>query len=405
MAQYLAETQYVGQSLYPQESTSFYSWYQGPLINLETVITSDDLDANDGPIANQVAVAKILKAYFFWNITDRWGDVPYSEALQGSDDFTPAYDTQEFIYNDLFEELKEATNLMVEGNIEGDIVYGGDMEKWKKFANTVRLLMALRLSEVDSGKAREEFSQALEAGVFTSNDDNLVFEHLADANNENYWYGQVVGRNREWWAITENLVEEMKPVDDPRLPVYANEARATGEFTGMRFGTEEISGTETEDFSLLGSDIHAQDAPVYLVTYAQVLFAIAEAAERDWISEDPEEYYKRAIENSILQWTGSDQGVEEFLTNPEISFDPSRAMEQIATQRWVHLYMFGYEAWSEWRRTGYPDDLVSPSGAEIPTRLSYPDNEAFNNRENYNEAVQRQFGGDDSIYGTVWWDE
>lgn len=90
---------------------------------------------------------------------------------------------------------------------------------------------------------------------------------------------------------------------------------------------------------------------------------------------------------------------------PETSFDPGRAIEQIATQRWVHLYMFGYEAWSEWSKTGYPDDLVLPNGVEIPRRLSYPDNEAFNNRENYNEAVQRQFGGEESIYGTVWWDE
>ncbi|GHA41334.1 hypothetical protein GCM10007103_23460 [Salinimicrobium marinum] len=405
MAQYLAETQYVGQSLYPQESTSFYGWYQGPLMDLETVITSDDLNANEGPVANQVAVAKILKAYYFWNITDRWGDVPYSEALQGSEDFTPAYDTQEFIYNDLFEELKEATGMMVPGNIDGDIIYGGDMEKWEKLGNTIRLLMALRLSEVAPEKASEEFNLAWNAGVMSSNGDNFVFEHLNDANNQNYWYNQVVDQNREWWAITENLVEEMQPVNDPRLPVYANPARATGEFVGMPYGIEEIEGAETEDYSLLGSEIFAQDASIHLVTYAQVLFAVAEAAERSWISEDPEENYNMAVENSILQWTGTSEGAAAFLSNPEISFNSDTALEQIAEQRWVHLYMFGYEAWSEWRRTGYPNDLVTPNGVEIPARLNYPDNEAFNNRENYNQAVERQFGGEESIYGKVWWDE
>lgn len=373
-------------------------------MDLQTVITSDELNGNDGPVANQIAVAKILKAYYFWNITDRWGDVPYSEALQGSDDLTPAYDTQEFIYNDLFEELKEASEMMVSGNIEGDIIYDGEMEQWRKLSNTIRLLMALRLSEVDPERAAEEFNLALNAGVFTSNDDNLVFEHLADANNQNYWYNQVVNQNREWWAITENLVEEMEPVNDPRLPVYADTARATGEYTGLPFGREEISGTETEDYSLLGSDIYAQDAPVYLVTYAQVLFAIAEAAERNWVNEDAENYYNMAIEASIEQWTGSNEGVEDFLNNPEIAFNSERAIEQIATQRWVHLYMFGYEAWSEWRRTGFPNDLVSPNGVEVPTRLSYPDNEAFNNAENYNDAVQRQFEGNETIYGKVWWD-
>lgn len=403
MAQYLAETQYVGVSLYPQQSTSFYSLYEGPLMNLQEVLTSDELSGAQGPVENQRAVAKILKAYFFWSITDRWGDVPYTEALQGLNNFTPQYDTQEFIYNSLFMELKEANDMIVSGNISDDIVYGGDMDKWKKLGNTIRLLMALRLSEVDPGKAGDEFNSALSDGVFTSNDDNLVFNHLTDANNENYWFGQVVNQNREWWALTENLVETMKPVNDPRLPVYGDPARATGEYIGLAFGEEDNIGTE--EFSLLGSNIIAQDAPVFLVTYAQVLFALSEAAEREWINEDAENYYNMAVEASIEQWTGTTEGVDDFLNNPEVAFDADNAIESIATQRWVHLYMHGYEAWAEWRRTGYPDNLVEPGGAAVPARLSYPDNEAFNNEENYNEAVQRQFGGEDSIYGNVWWDE
>lgn len=402
MAQYLAETQYVGASLYPEESTSFYGLYQGPLANLQAVINSEELSANQGPVQNQVAVAKILRTYFYWNITDRWGDVPYSEALKGSENFTPKYDTQEFIYNDLFQELKEADAMIVSGNISDDIIYGGNMDKWKKLGNTIRLLMALRLSEVDPTKAAQEFNEAMNAGVFTSNSDNLVFKHLADANSQNYWYEQVVDRNREWWAVTETLVEKMAPVNDPRLPIYANVARDSGEFVGLKFGEEDNIGTE--EFSLLGSAIFAQDAPVYLVTYAQVLFAMAEAAERNWISGDVESLYNMAIEQSILQWTGTNDGVETFLNNPEITFDESRALEQIGNQRWVHLYMFGYEAWAEWRRTGFPNDLISPNGAEVPNRLSYPDNEAFNNQVNYDEAVQRQFNGQESIYGKVWWD-
>jgi hypothetical protein len=403
MAQYLAETQYVGLSLYPEQSTSFYSYYQGPLMNLQEVIDSDDLSGNQGPVANQKAVAKILRAYFFWNVTDRWGDIPYTEALQGSDNFTPAYDTQEFIYNDLFEELEEASNMIVSGSISDDIIYGGNMSKWQKLGNTIRLLMALRLSEVDPAKGQQEFNAALSAGVFTSNEDNLVFRHLEDANNQNYWFNQVVNQNREWWALSEGLVDIMKPVDDPRLQVYGDPARATGEFTGLRFGEEDEIGTE--EFSLLGADIFAQDAPVYLVTYAQVLFAMAEAAARDWIDGDPEELYNSAVESSMLQWTGSTDGVNEFLDSPEVAFDSNNAIESIAVQRYVHLYMFGYEAWSEWRRTGFPDNLVEPNGAPVPNRLSYPDNESFNNEANYNEAVQRQFGGSESIYGKVWWDE
>lgn len=403
LAQYLAETQYVGVSLYPENSTNFYSWYQGPLMNLQEVIDSDDLSANEGPIDNQKAVAKILRAYFYWNITDRWGDIPYSEALQGSDNFTPAYDTQEFIYNDLFNELEEANAMIVSGSISDDIIYGGDMSKWQKLGNTIRLLMALRLSEVDAARGSAEFNNALDAGVMTSNDDNLVFRHLADANSQNYWFGQIVNQNREWWALTETLVDEMKPVNDPRLEVYGDPARESGEYVGMRYGEEEEIGTE--QYSLLGSDIFAQDAPVYLVTYAQVLFAIAEAAERGWVEEDTEEYYNMAVEQSIIQWTGSNDGVDALLSTEQVAFDESMAIEKIARQRWVHLYMFGYEAWSEWRRTGFPDNFVEPNGVEVPTRLSYPDNEAFNNEANYNEAVERQFDGNDNIHGRVWWDQ
>lgn len=403
MSQYLAETQYVGTSLYPQQSTSFYGWYQGPLADLEAVLTSDNLSATEGPIDNQLAVAKILKAYFYWNITDRWGDVPYSEALQGQENFTPVYDSQQSIYTDLFAELKEASNMIVSGDLSNDIIYDGDVNKWKKLSNTIRMLMALRLSEVDAATAKAEFVSAVNDGVFTSNDDNLFFQHLAEANNQNYWYGQIVNQNREWWALTESLVAEMKPVNDPRLPVYGNPARNSGEYVGLPFGEEENIGTE--EYSLLGDDIHAQDAPVYLVTYAQVLFAMAEASELGWIGNDTQSLYESAIENSILQWTGSTDAVADFMMESGIAFDDSMAIEQIATQRWVHLFMFGYEAWAEWRRTGFPDIMVSPNGAEVPNRLSYPDNEAFNNEVNYNDAIQTQFGGENTIYGELWWDK
>ncbi|HYE55839.1 MAG TPA: SusD/RagB family nutrient-binding outer membrane lipoprotein, partial [Chitinophagaceae bacterium] len=216
-AQYLSETQYPNLSLYNQVAHSFYGLYTGPLMNLESVLTSRNLNGNEGPVNNQLAVAKILKAYFFWHITDRWGDVPYSEALKGKDRFTPKYDTQKAIYDSLFVLLEQANNMIVSGKISNDIVYGGDPVKWKKLANTIRLLMALRLSEVDAVKGKDEFNKALAAGIMTSNADNFVFKHLPEAQNQSYWYGQVVAQNRKWWALSETLVAKMKPAGDPRL--------------------------------------------------------------------------------------------------------------------------------------------------------------------------------------------
>jgi len=404
-AQFLSETQYPNLSLYNQVSHSFYSFYTGPLMNLETVLTSQNLNGAEGPVQNQLAVAKILKAYYIWHITDRWGDVPYSEALKGKDKFTPKYDVQKAIYDSIFLLLDQAHAMIVAGNISNDIIYAGDPTKWKKLANTIHLLAALRLSQVDAVKAKDEFVKANNQGIMTSNADNLVFKHLAEAQNQNYWYGQVVGLNRKWWALSETLVSKMKPVGDPRLPVYGDKNTA-GDYVGLEFGKTDNIGTV--DFSLLGAAMIKQDAPVYLVTYAQALFARAEAAKLGWIAggdATAKQNYDLAIEQSVRQWNNNSiTGLAAMMANPAVAYDPAKAIEQIATQRWVHLFMHGYEAWAEWRRTGYPV-LTSPQGKQVPTRQGYPVEEQFNNTANWKEAVDRQFGGKDDLYGKVWWDK
>lgn len=402
-AQYLSKVIYVSGTLYEEGGTSFYSWYEEPLLNLQAA-------QDNATTANQAAVARILKAYIYWNLTDRWGDIPYAEALQGIDDFTPAYDPQAAIYDSLFAELKAAgAQIDPSGTLADDVMYGGDMEKWRTFSNTVRLLMALRLSEVEPERAAREFNAALEDGVMTSNDDSFVFEHLATANNENYWYNQVVRTNREWWVLSEGLVGMMNPVGDPRLPVYgdatlAGEASGASEYAGLPFGTTDEALLNTEDYSLLGAAIHEQDAPVYLVTYAEALFAKAEAAARGWTAEDAEANYEAGVEQSILQWTGGTAGADEFLSQPEVAYDADEAIARIANQRYVHLFMHGYQAWAEYRRTGYPEGMVEPQGRAVPLRLSYTSDESFNNTENYEAAVDRQFGGENTLYGRLWWD-
>lgn len=398
VAQYLAETQYVTASLYPKASTSFYGIYQGPLMNIETVLRTSKINS-------ELVVAKVLKAYYFWQVTDRWGDVPYSEALDPKN-LTPAYDTQESIYNALFAMLEEANAMETPIPMTNDIIYGGNIARWKKLGNTIRLLMALRLSKINAQRGAEEFNKALTAGVMTANTDNLVFKHLADANNQNYWYGQVTVQRREWWALTKGLVDKMLPVNDPRLAVFGDRARANNQYVGQVYG--DVVNFDTEKYSLLGAKIRAQDAPVQLVTYAQVLFAQAEAAKLGWIAGGDavaEARYKTAIEQSILQWTGSSTGSAAFLAQPGVTYNPATAIEQIATQRWIHLFMNGYEAWAEWRRTGLPNNFVSPGGAQVPRRLIYIESEQFNNTNSYNSAVQRQFNGQDELSGRVWWDQ
>jgi hypothetical protein len=410
-AQHWSEAEYITLSRYDNVFYNFYDWYTKPLMNIEVVLTSDELDGNEGPVPNQIAIAKIMKAYFFWRMTDRWGDLPFNEALQGEKNFTPAYDTQEDIYRGMFQLLDEADAGFVDGEVINDIIYN-DVSKWKKLGNTMHLLMALRLSKVDPDLGEAEFNKALNAGIMESNDDNLVYKHLADANNWNWWYDVFDQQNRYWYAVSKPLVDYMKPVDDPRLPTFAD-PNDDGEYVGLVYG---LTGEEVNngpyakaEISMLGEGMRQPASPTYMVTYAQALFAQAEAAKLGWIAggdATAEGFYNDAIEASVRQWNDNDiTGLATMMAYPEVAYNATDALEQIAYQRWVHLFMNGYEAWAEWRRTGFP--VLTPptdnNGKEIPRREGYPTQEAQNNSAHYNEAVSR-LGGTNDLYGRIWWD-
>jgi len=408
--QHLSNTTFPDNSRYVTINFNFYGWYTGPLMDLETVLNSP-LNANEGPIVNQIAVAKILKAYIYWFLTDRWGDIPFSEALKAKDNFTPKYDKQQDIYNGLFKLLDEANAAIVTGtgtNIRNDIMYNGDMTKWKKLGNTIRMLMALRLSKVDPIKGAAEFNTARNNGIMTSNSDNFAYPHLADRDNENFWYTQMVRMGRLWYAVSRPLVDTMQSSSDPRLPVFADKNSA-GNYVGLAYG--QTSTVSPNTVSLLGTNLRLQNSPVYLVTYAQALFAIAEAAKLGWIAggdATAKTNYEAAITASIAQWTGSTTTVAAFLAQPKIVYDPANAIKQIATQRWVHLFLHGYEAWAEWRRTGFPILIPAPgaNGNRIPRREAYPTIERSNNTANYNAAVAAfPYGGEDDLNARVWWDK
>ena len=407
--QHLSNTSFTDNSRYTTVNFNFYGLYTGPLMNLETVLTST-LDANEGPIVNQVAVAKILKAFFYWHMTDRWGDIPYSEALKGKDNFTPKYDKQQDIYNSLFALLDEANAAIVTGNIKNDIVYNGDVAKWKKLGNTIHLLMALRLSKVDAVKGAAEFNKAITNGIMTANTDNLAYPHLAEQPNENFWYNQFTRLGRNWYAVSKPLVDYMKPLNDPRLPVFANKNTA-GEYVGLDYGLPGSTTVVINNFSLLGSGIRLQNSPVSLVTYAQALFARAEAAKLGWITGGDavaKTNYDLAIQQSIRQWAGPDADVTTYLAKPGVLYEAANAIRQIATQRWVHLFLNGYEAWAEWRRTGFPVLVAAPgaNGDKIPRREGYPVQDRANNATNYNAAVSAfPYGGTDDLNARVWWDK
>jgi hypothetical protein len=437
--QHWAEKPYTDASRYTIVNYDFYSIYSGALENLQTILNSESFNINEGSVNNQKAVARILKAWFFWHMTDRWGDIPYFNALKGKDNFLPAYDRQKDIYYDLMKELKEAAAQIDNGNpVTGDILYGGNMANWKRFANSMRLLMALRLSKADAAKGKSEFVDALNGGVFTDNSQNAVFVHLADANNQNYWYYVVNVQNRPWYWASKTLVDYMKPLNDPRLKIFAD-VNGSGTYNGVPYGLDgnAVGAIPSSSVSFIGVHVRTQNAPTYIATYAQVLLAIAEANKLNWLpggDVEAQAKYVAAIEASVRQWNrisfqtynnsvdkqvekvpysaidkGDTTGLAAYLAQPEVAYTAAEALKKIGYQRWLHLYMNGYEAWAEWRRTGYPVLTPAPNNGDIPIprRQAYPVKEQNINGDNYRTAISLQPGlsGKDDLNGRVWWDQ
>lgn len=409
--QHLSEKQYTEASRYQTIYFNFNDFYSGPLMNLQRIIELNTNEETRGTVLaagsneNQLAVARILRAYFFSVMTDRWGDLPYSEALQGEKNFSPAYDSQEFIYTDLLNELREAALQINDGPaVAGDFLFNGNMENWRRFANSLRMVLGLRLSNVAPELGRQHFAEAYQSGMLTS---DFFYPYQADANNQNPWFARYL--TRVDYAISNTLYNYMNPLADPRLRVYADPAAATGTIQPMPYGVSNtVAGSITNAaVSYLGAEYRQQNAPLPILTQAQLHFSLAEAAFRGWIADDAGQHYSAAIQASFEQnEVYTPAALSAYLAQPEVAWNPARAIELIGNQKWVALYLQGFEAWAEWRRLDYP--RLSPAvdalnqSRQIPRRQAYPVTERDINTANYNVAVSRQ--GEDTLDTNVWWD-
>ncbi|MBK8501671.1 MAG: SusD/RagB family nutrient-binding outer membrane lipoprotein [Saprospiraceae bacterium] len=411
--QQVTQKQYTESSRYQTVNFSFDGTYSGPLANLQEIINlnTDPGTAPDqlqnGPNAQQIAVAKVLQSYFYWITTDAWGPIPYSQALQGRANFKPAYDTQEAVYNGLFSALTDAANTLDASlSVSGDVLYGGDLEKWKKWANSMRMIMAMRISDINPGKAQTEFTAAMNSGAFASNADNAVYKHLADQNNDNDWEDRF--ETRRDWAIAEPLANYLLAHNDPRVDMYADPALAIGTVVGMPYGLTNGGDVAQNDISFYGSQLRKQTTPTFISTYAEVLFAMAEAASKGWISGDAAQMYNDGIKASWEQWGVFDQtSYDAYITQGDVTWSSDDAIKLIAMQQWVHLYSNGFQAWASWRRMGYPILTPAPEplndSGKIPVRYGYPTTERDLNGTNWQSAVQA-LGGADNNEVRVWWD-
>jgi hypothetical protein len=416
-AQHIANITYTDDDRYQAVQSDFSGWYTGPLADLERLIqlntdeATKDAASKSGSNANQIAAARILKAYFYNFLTDMWGPMPYSNALRAEEGvLTPEYDSQQAIYAALFQELQEAVAQMDGGaGVSGDFIFGGDMAQWARFANTIRMNMAIRAADADETLAKAQFLDAIADGVIES---DLMYPFLPEANNENPWFSEF--RTRTDFALTEMMVNDMKNTNDPRLTQYADPTKnsvAAGnpEYVGMVYGLSTPS-TQPPDVSFPNSNyVKGQDSPLAIYSMAQVHFAMAEAAARGWTTESAEEHYKAAIKASWDQWSVSytEADFDNYYNKAGIQWNNANWQELIGYQKWLALFGQGYEAWTEWRRLDYPElilpeDPLSPSGG-IPKRLIYPTAEANLNGASYEKALQL-LGGPDSDGTNLWWD-
>ncbi len=416
--QYLAEIQYTNESRFFSRIYDYGPIYSGPLTDLQTIINlNTDPATKDlpyvqtgGSTANQIAAARILKGFYFLFITDRWGDVPYSEALKGSTVFQPKFDRQQDIYNDLFKEFKEAAAQFDAGTLNGDLLLGGNTTRWKKWAASLRMIMALRLSKVDPAKGKTEFVAAQTDGVLASNADNVVFRYLADGNNQNPYYNNYDVGKRYDYAVSEPFITKLQNLNDPRLPVFAAKTVDGGVYKGMPYGLNTgTAGYSQNSVSLIGAVFRAQNAALPITTFSQMQFTQAEAAKLGWIpggDAKAEEYYLKGIQASFDQYTLGSSA--DYVKQAGVAYNAANAIELIITQKWIANFMSnGYEAWADYRRTGFP--ALSPGpfpqspDKQIPRRQAYPTTERDLNSTNYRAVVALQ--GPDELNTRVWWDK
>lgn len=407
---------------------------------------------------NRVQIAKIFESYVYSNLVAVWGSIPKSQALTG--EVYTAYDKEEDIYESLLTTLKDAAAAIdLNGDkysSTADAVFGGDLVKWKKFANTLRLRLAIRISNADPAEAQKVISEVL------SDESNtiVVAEETADAHwgstsdtwsyLYNYNVVEATANAASLNVISESLIQYMLPYNDPRLPVYATPA-PQGPYKGQYFGqpkSDELpqgvslpggnphSSLGPLEYSQIGDYFTRPDAEYVLLSYEEACFLKAAAALKGWGgSKTAEQYYVEGITASMRKYNIPQAEIDTYLATPGIQWntvvdttgrgpafsdylgittsailtpDPFR---QIIMQEWIAGFYNAMDAWTLIRRTQvleFPPHF-NPDGGEggsvgyanIPQRLNYPPNEYNVNEDESGKALQ-WLGGPDNLRTKLW---
>lgn len=351
---------------------------------------------------NKIAIAKIFRAYAFSVLVNTFGDIPYTEALQGSVNATPKYDNQKDIYYALLDTISTSiAELDPSGDSYGtsDLIYGGDVTEWTKLANSMELKLAMVVADADPAKARA-IVEAVAPKVFASNDDNALLNYTTTPPNVNPIWTNLVQSGRNDFVAANTIIDTMNAREDPRRPFYFTDSAGSGKFVGGTYG----SGNSFRKFSHPSKKVEAADFPAIIMDYAEVQLLLAEGAARGMnVGAPAADLYNAGVAAGIEFWGGAAADAAAYLANPVNQLDPANPFKSIGVQSWINYYTRGFDAWVEQRRLDYPQ-LVAPPAAitAYPVRYTYPTTEENLNLTNYKSASS-SIGGD-AVTTRLFWD-
>jgi hypothetical protein len=430
LAQHLAEVQYTDEDTYQRLARAYMTGtfdaaYYQELEDLRKVIGKGTA-ASDAGIYGPAAVMKVWTSDF---LTDSWGDIPYSQALASDSSGgtgKPAYDKQQDVYADFFKTLSDVSAALGSAGASldaADPIYGGDPAAWQRFSNSLHARLAMRVVNADPALASAELAKAFAApgGVFTSNADNAALAWPGDGINDNPFSASL--QTRDDYRMSQTFINVLQGSNDPRLPVFAH-TTAAGTYAGAPNGVDAptaqpyiVSASRVGTVFFPGATSYTNyggpgaTLPSQLLTYAEVLFIKAEAAERGMgglTAGQAAAFYNQAIQASMEQWGVTDAAaIAAYLARPEVAYQGGVAgLRQIATQKWIALFGDGGNAWFEWRRTCQPSTIAPGPNAVVsyvPRRFYYSQTEVAVNGANVDAAVADQ--GTDNFGTRVWWDK
>jgi len=406
--QHWAKIQYTEPDMFSLSNSSFTTlWntgYATLITDLNTIINFPDAQAN----SNYKGIALTLRSWTFLLLTDAYGSVPYKEAGLK---VTPGYNTQKEIYTGLLEDLKQAQSLLSTSNgaVTGDLSYKGDITKWKKLVNSLRLRIALRISDREPALAKQTAIEATTdaGGLISSNNDIFKFTYISSPqqNPASAWF-----ETRDDYRISKTMVDKLYELSDPRLPVYAQlpSDASVGKYVGAANGlsTPAANAQGLAKTSRPGTYFLTSQSPAVIASYSETLFNLAEAVARGYIAGDAEALYKSAITASFNQFGITDATViSNYLNQATVQYDATNYAKSIGTQKWIAFYGQGLDAFAEWRRLDYPVLIAGPNTlleGQIPSRFFYPGTEQSLNGNSYQAAVAVQ--GKDLLTTKLWFD-